>query len=79
MYGLKRVHCPSTKCKGGKLWTKANVRNHLILNGREPSFKVRRGLEVHDSLDEEWEVKWRRPIKPQNRQLDLERDIRGMV
>ncbi len=46
------------------MWTRANVRNHFILNGREPSFKVWRGLGERDSSDEEWEAEWKRPTKP---------------
>jgi hypothetical protein len=36
----------------------ANVRNHFLLNGRDPSFRMWRGPEDRDYLDEEWEVKF---------------------
>ncbi len=53
----------------------ANVRNHLILNGRDPSFRMWRGLGDKDSLDEKWEVEFKRPIEQQNQELDLQIDI----
>jgi hypothetical protein len=41
----------------------ANVRNHLILNRRNPSIRVWRGSKDRDSLDEKWEAKFKRPIE----------------
>ncbi len=52
-----------------------NVRNHLILNGRDPSFRVWRGPRDKDFSDEEWEVECRRPIEHQNLEFDLQTDI----
>lgn len=40
MYKLKRIGCPCSKCKGGKMLVIANVKEHLIHHGREPIFKV---------------------------------------
>jgi hypothetical protein len=39
-----------------------NMKNHLVLNGKDSSFRVWRGLGNKHSLDEEWEVEFRRPI-----------------
>jgi hypothetical protein len=44
------------------LGTLENVRNHLIFNGKDPSFKIWRGPGDIDSLNEELEVEFRRPI-----------------
>ncbi len=38
-----------------------------------------RGPWNRDSLDEEWEVEFRRPIEQQNLKLDLQTNIRAMV
>jgi hypothetical protein len=51
------------------------VRNHLILNGRDPSFRAWKGPGDKDSLDEEWEVEFKRPIEQQNLELNLHIDI----
>ncbi len=56
-----------------------NVRNHLILNGRDPSFRVWRGLGDRDSSYEEWEIECKKPIKHQNLEFDLQTNIRAMV
>jgi hypothetical protein len=32
-----------------------NVKEHLIQNGKEPSFRVWKGINIRDPLDEEWE------------------------
>jgi hypothetical protein len=71
LYALKKLNCPCVKCKGHTLCIVANVRNHLILNGKNPSIKVWRGPKDRDSLDEEWEVEFKRPIDQQNLELDL--------
>jgi hypothetical protein len=42
------------------MFTLTNVREHLIHNGKELSFRVWKGLNTRDSIDEEWE-KFRRP------------------
>ncbi len=57
----------------------ANVKTHLILNGRDFSFRIWRGPWNKDSSNEEWESKFKKPIEQQNLELDLQIDIRGMV
>ncbi len=44
----------------------SNVKKHFILNGREPSFRMWRGLGDRDSSYEEWEVEWKTPITKHN-------------
>jgi hypothetical protein len=55
------------------------VREHLILNGRDPNFRVWKGPGARDSSDEEWEGH----IHIHNRRLPVELDshvdTRGMV
>ena len=61
LYGLRRIHCPCSKCKGRVQCYVAKVKDHLIRNGREPSFRVWRGPGERDGSDEEWEQELRRP------------------
>jgi len=55
-----------------------NVKEHLIQNGKEPSFRVWKGINIRDPLDEEWE-QFRRPTIQQKHGFDSQVDIRGMV
>jgi hypothetical protein len=48
-----------------------NVKNHLILNGRDFCFRIWRGPRDRNSSNEEWEVEFRRPIDWENLELDL--------
>jgi hypothetical protein len=48
-----------------------NVRNHFILNRRNPSIRVWRGPRDINYSNEEWEAKFKRPIEQQNLELDL--------
>jgi hypothetical protein len=55
------------------------VREHLILNGQDPNFRMWKGPDTRDSSDEEWEghmhiCNQRLPVE-----LDSHMDIRGMV
>lgn len=57
----------------------AKVKDHLINNGREPSFRVWRGPGTRDSSDEEWEEEFRRPSTASNGGFDAGLDMHGMV
>jgi hypothetical protein len=59
-------------------FTLANVREQLIHNGKEPSFRVWRGPSTSNSLNEKWE-KFRRPTIRQNPGFDSQVDNCGMV
>jgi hypothetical protein len=48
------VHVPNV-CEGrGRLVLLRTVRDHLVLNGRHPLFRVRKGPAPTDHSDEEW-------------------------
>lgn len=78
-YNLKRVHCPCYRCKGRVQCSLAKVKDHLISNGREPTFRVWRGPGARDSSDNEWEQEFRRPPRPHEGQFDIGLDMHGMV
>jgi hypothetical protein len=49
------MRCPCTKCEGrGKLVLLKTIKNHLVLNGRHPLFRVWKGPGLTDHSDEEW-------------------------
>jgi len=54
-HGVDMMRCPCTKCEGmDKMVILRTVRNHLILNGRHPLFRVWKGPRPTDHSDEEW-------------------------
>ena len=79
MYGLRRIHCPCSKCKGRVQRSIAKVKDHLIRNGREPSFRVWRGPGERDGSDEEWEQELRRPQRRHDGHIDEGLDMHAMV
>jgi hypothetical protein len=79
LYGLRRIHCPCAKCKGRTQWSIAKVKDHLIQNGREPSFRVWRGPGERDGSDEEWEEEFRRPPVAHDGHIDEGLDMHAMV
>ncbi len=62
LYALKILHCPYAKCKGHTWYTMANMKNYIILNGKDYSFRVWKGPWDRDSSNEEWKAEFRRPI-----------------
>jgi len=43
-HGVDKMQCPCTKCEGrGRLILLKIVKNHLVLNGRHPLFRVWKG------------------------------------
>jgi hypothetical protein len=63
-YKLKRIHCPYIKCEGHFSYKLENVKDHLIHNGRDASFRVWRGPCNRIYLNEKWEEE----LKVPNRQ-----------
>jgi hypothetical protein len=54
-HGVDKMRCPCAKCEGkGRLVLLMIVRNHLVLNGRHPIFRVWKGPGPTDHFDEEW-------------------------
>jgi hypothetical protein len=64
------MHCPCSKCQGRRKLLVHTVREHLILNGRDPNFRVWRGPGTRDSSDEEWKGH----MRTRNQQLLVELD-----
>jgi hypothetical protein len=79
LYGLRRIHCPCAKCKGRTQCSIAKVKEHLIRNGREPSFRVWRGPGERDGSDEEWEAELRGPPRAVDGAIDVGLDMHEMV
>jgi len=53
-HGVDKMRCPCAKCEGrGRLVLLRTIRNHLVLNGRHPLFRVWKGLGQTDHSDEE--------------------------
>jgi hypothetical protein len=55
------------------------VKEHLIHNGRDPKYKVWRGLANIYSSNEEWEEEFRVPTRQQTQKLDSIVDMRAIV
>ncbi len=52
---MDKIRCPCPKCEGrGKLVLLRIVRNHLVLNGRYPLFRVWKGPGPIDHSNEKW-------------------------
>ncbi len=80
LYQLKHLHCPSTKCKGCFLYNITNVREHLIYNGRDPTwYQLWRGPCNKDSSNKEWEKEFKVPTRQQTHELDFAVDMQAMV
>jgi hypothetical protein len=67
------------KCSRHRLYTNPNVKEHLIHNGWDSSFKVWRGPCSKDISNEEWEEHFRVLIRQQTQDLDFAFDMRAMV
>jgi hypothetical protein len=76
---LRKMHCPCSKCQGRRKLLVRIVREHLILNGWDPNFRVWRGPGARDSSDEEWEGHMRTRNQRLSVELDSHVDTRGMV
>jgi hypothetical protein len=79
IYKLKQIHCPCTKCKGRFSYTLTNVRNHIIHNGRDASFRVWRRPGDKDSSNEQWEEDSRFPTRQQTQEHDSRINIQGIM
>lgn len=55
------------------------MKEHLIHNGQDPSFRVWRGPGSKDSIDEEWEEHLKVLARQQTHELDFAIDMRAMV
>jgi hypothetical protein len=67
------------KCSRHRLYIIPNVKEHLIHNGRDPSFRIWRGPSSKDSLDEEWEEHFKVLVRQQMQKLDFAIDMQVMV
>jgi hypothetical protein len=79
LYNLKRIHCSCSKCKGRVQRYIPKVKDHLIRNMRDPTFRVWRGPGESDTLDEDWEQEFRRPSKPHDGRIDEGLDMHAKV
>ncbi len=67
------MRCPCTKCEGrGRLVLFRIVRNHLVLNGRHPLFRVWKGLDPTDHSDEEWVEASRAVVNPMQIEVEVQ-------
>jgi hypothetical protein len=78
-FNLRKMHCPCSKCQGRRKLLVRTVREHLILNGRDPNFRVWRGPGTRDSSDKKWEGHMRTRNQQLPVELDSHVDTRGMV
>jgi hypothetical protein len=78
-FNLRKMHCPCSKCQGRRKLLVRTVRKHLILNGRDPNFRVWRGPDTRDSSDEEWGGHMHTHNQRLPVELDSHVDTRGMV
>jgi hypothetical protein len=78
-FNLRKTHCPCSKCQGCRKLLVRTVREHLILNGRDPNFRMWKGLGTRDSFDEEREGHMRTRNQRLPVELDSHVDTRGMV
>jgi hypothetical protein len=64
-HGVVKMRCPCAKCEGtGILVLLGTIKNHLVLNGRLPLFKVWKGLGPTYHSNEEWVESSRVAINP---------------
>jgi hypothetical protein len=78
-FNLQKMHCPCSKCQGHRKLLVRTVREHLILNGRDPNFRVWMGPGARNSSDEEWEGHMCTRNQRLLVKLDSHVDTRGMV
>ena len=79
-YNLRRVRCPCSKCKGRVQCSLEKVQDHLIHNGRDPTFRLWRGPGDRDSSDEEWEEDFKTLRAPRvDGSMDVGVEVRAMV
>jgi hypothetical protein len=79
LYGLISLHCLCNKCKGQFVYALDTIKIHILLNGRDPFHRIWRGPCDKDSLDEEWEENFRKPIQKPTQGLDLGTNMQAMV
>jgi hypothetical protein len=78
-FNLRKMHCPCSKCQGRRKLLVRTVREHLILKGRDPNFRVWKDPGATDSSDEEWEGHMRTCNQQLPVELDSQVDTRDMV
>ncbi len=72
-HGVDKMRCPCAKCEGrGRLVLLRTVKNHLVLNGRHPLFRVWKGPCSTDHSDEEWVEASRATVNPMQTQVEVE-------
>jgi hypothetical protein len=54
LFNQKMMHCPYLKCKGLSRKMLTTIKEHLIINGRHPNFRIWRVPGNKDSSYEEW-------------------------
>jgi hypothetical protein len=72
-HGVDKMRCPCTKCEGmGRMVILKTIRNHLILNGRHPLFRVWKGPGPTDHCDEEWVEASRATVNPMGIEVEVQ-------
>jgi len=72
-HGVDKMQCPCAKCEGtGRMVLLRTVRNHLILNGRHPLFRVWKGPGPTDHSDEEWVEASKAVVNPMGTEVGVQ-------
>jgi len=70
---VDKMRCPCAKCEGmGRMVLLRTVRNHLILNGRHPLFRVWKGPGPTDHSNEEWVEASRAAVNPMGTKVEVQ-------
>jgi hypothetical protein len=79
LFNLKQLHCPCSTCRGRRRFELRTVWEHLLQNGRDSEFRIRRGPGDRDSSDEEWKQEYWRPREEHPEALDQQVDTRAII
>jgi hypothetical protein len=79
LFNLKQLHCPCSTCRGRRRFELRTVWEHLLQNGRDSEFRIRRGPGDRDSSDEEWKQEYWRPREERPEALDQQVDTRAII
>ncbi len=72
-HGVDKMRCPCAKCEGrGRLVLLRTVRDHLVLNGRHPLFRMWKGPGQTDHSDEEWVEASRVAVNPMQTEVEVQ-------
>jgi len=72
-HGVDKMRCPCAKCEGtGRMVLLTTVRNHLILNGKHPLFRVWKGPSPTDHSNEEWVEVSRAAVNPMGTEVEVQ-------